>query len=57
MLYLDPATGELTAYDEITLGGLGQSEVTIQRTYVDPLPTGDGEPTDQPQQGPALPTP
>ena len=41
VLYLDPATGELTAYDEITLGGLGQSEVTIQRTYVDPLPTGD----------------
>ncbi|SDF99627.1 metallophosphoesterase family protein [Klenkia brasiliensis] len=60
VLYLDPATGELTAYDEITLGGLGQSEVTIQRTYVDPLPTGDGEepaPTDEPVQGPALPTP
>lgn len=57
VLYLDPATGELTAYDEITLGGLGQSEVTIQRTYVDPLPTGDGEPTDEPLQGPALPTP
>ncbi|SCX45910.1 Predicted phosphohydrolase, MPP superfamily [Klenkia marina] len=60
VLYLDPATGELTAYDEITLGGLGQSEVTIERTYVEPLPTGDGEepaPTDQPVQGPALPTP
>lgn len=58
VLYLDPETGELTAYDEITLGGLGQSEVTIQRTYVDPLPTGeDGDPTDQPLQGPALPTP
>jgi predicted MPP superfamily phosphohydrolase len=73
VLYLDPATGELTAYDEITLGGLGRSEVTIERTYVDPLPTGDedggdsgddgsdpgGDPTpnDQPTQGPALPTP
>jgi predicted MPP superfamily phosphohydrolase len=66
VLYLDPATGELTAYDEITLGGLGQSEVTIQRTYVDPLPTGDGgddggedsgpTPSDEPTQGPAEPT-
>jgi hypothetical protein len=34
-------TGELTAYDEITLGGLGQAEVTIERSYVEPLPTGD----------------
>ncbi len=70
VLYLDPGTGELTAYDEITLGGLGQSEVTIQRTYVDPLPagedTGDGgdggggqpvqQPSDGPTEGPALPT-
>jgi hypothetical protein len=41
LLYLDRTTGELTAYDEITLGGLGQSEVTIERSYVEPLPTGD----------------
>ena len=41
LLYLDRATGELTAYDEITLGGLGQAEVTIQRSYVQPLPTGE----------------
>jgi predicted MPP superfamily phosphohydrolase len=34
VLYLDPATGALRAYDEITLGGLGQTEVTIQRTVV-----------------------
>ncbi|GAB3361261.1 metallophosphoesterase [Modestobacter lapidis] len=40
LLYVDRATGELTAYDEITLGGLGQSEVTIERSYVQPLPTG-----------------
>jgi predicted phosphodiesterase len=31
VLYFDPDTGELQAYDEITLGGLGETEVTIQR--------------------------
>jgi predicted MPP superfamily phosphohydrolase len=36
VLYLDPATGRLRAYDEITLGGLGETEVTIQRTVVKP---------------------
>jgi len=63
VLYLDPTTGALTAWDEITLGGLGQSEVTIQRQYVDPLPTGDdetptdGTPTDgTPTEAPAGPT-
>ena len=34
VLYLDPATGALRAYDEITLGGLGETEVQIQRTVV-----------------------
>jgi predicted MPP superfamily phosphohydrolase len=34
VLYLDPTTGQLRAYDEITLGGLGETEVTIQRTVV-----------------------
>ena len=34
VLYLDPDTGALRAYDEITLGGLGGTEVTIQRTVV-----------------------
>jgi len=34
VLYLDPASGRLQAYDEITLGGLGETEVTIQRTVV-----------------------
>ena len=29
VLYLDRGTGELRAYDEITLGGLGETEVTI----------------------------
>jgi hypothetical protein len=36
VLYLDPDTGALRAYDEITLGGLGETEVTIQRTVVPP---------------------
>ena len=36
VLYLDRRTGELRAYDEITLGGLGETEVTIQRTVVPP---------------------
>lgn len=36
VLYLDRFTGELEAYDDITLGGLGEAEVTIVRTVVDP---------------------
>ncbi|HEY0127430.1 MAG TPA: metallophosphoesterase [Blastococcus sp.] len=39
VLYLDAATGRLQAFDEITLGGLGETEVTIQRRTV---PAGDG---------------
>ncbi|MBM7806208.1 putative phosphodiesterase [Geodermatophilus bullaregiensis] len=34
VLYLDPATGALVAYDDITLGGLGETEATIVRTVV-----------------------
>jgi predicted phosphodiesterase len=34
VLYLDRDTGELQAYDEVTLGGLGETEVTIQRRTV-----------------------
>ena len=59
VLYLDPDTGALRAYDEITLGGLGETEVTIQRTVV-PAEDGVGErasPTDSPADGvPASPT-
>jgi predicted MPP superfamily phosphohydrolase len=41
VLYLDPGTGALTAYDQITLGGLGRTEVTIDRQLVAPaVPTG-----------------
>jgi predicted phosphodiesterase len=32
VLHFDPGTGELVAYDDITLGGLGETEVTIVRT-------------------------
>ena len=42
VLYLDAETGELRAYDEITLGGLGETEVTIQRVLVPPTPE-DGD--------------
>jgi predicted MPP superfamily phosphohydrolase len=44
VLYFDPGDGRLAAYDEITLGGLGETEVTIQRTVVPPA---EGEPDGQ----------
>ena len=34
VLYLDRHTGALRAYDEVTMGGLGETEVTIQRRTV-----------------------
>ncbi|NEM08602.1 metallophosphoesterase [Geodermatophilus normandii] len=34
VLYLDPDTGALVAHDDITLGGLGETEATIVRTVV-----------------------
>ena len=46
VLYLDRATGALRAYDEITLGGLGKTEVTIQRTVVPADETATGPPSD-----------
>ncbi len=45
VLYLDPATGALVAYDDITLGGLGESEATIVRTVV-PDPAEGTDPED-----------
>ncbi|MFW3171750.1 metallophosphoesterase [Geodermatophilus sp. CPCC 206100] len=42
VLYLDPVSGALTAYDDITLGGLGETEVTIERVVV-AASTDDGE--------------
>jgi predicted MPP superfamily phosphohydrolase len=44
VLYLDPDTEALRAYDEITLGGLGETEVTIERTVV-PLTASDSQDT------------
>ncbi|HLM07115.1 MAG TPA: metallophosphoesterase [Blastococcus sp.] len=43
VLYLDPETGELRAYDEITLGGLGETEVTMQRVVLPADAPEDGE--------------
>ncbi|WP_097183115.1 metallophosphoesterase [Blastococcus haudaquaticus] len=42
VLYLDAETGRLQAYDEITLGGLGETEVTIQRRAVAQEETAEG---------------
>ena len=61
VLYLDQDTGVLRAYDEITLGGLGETEVTIQR-FVVPETTlepdaGEDEaaPSDGAEESPASP--
>jgi predicted MPP superfamily phosphohydrolase len=52
VLYLDSGTGALVAYDDITLGGLGETEVTIVRR----LAPEAGAP-DEPADGtPASPT-
>jgi predicted MPP superfamily phosphohydrolase len=44
VLYLDRDTGALRAYDEITLAGLGETEVTMQRTVLPPPPADEPEP-------------
>ncbi|WP_089335588.1 metallophosphoesterase [Blastococcus mobilis] len=46
VLYLDAETGRLQAYDDITLGGLGETEVTIQRRTVPQQEGGDSTPDD-----------
>jgi predicted MPP superfamily phosphohydrolase len=60
VLYLDADTGGLRAYDEVTLGGLGETEVTIQRRAVEDPPEtsgsdGDGA-TDGTSEAPASPS-
>jgi predicted phosphodiesterase len=55
VLYLDRDTGALRAYDEITLGGLGETEVTIQRTVVPSSSEEAAEPGDG-SVAPASPT-
>lgn len=61
VFYLDPATGALQAYDDITLGGLGTNDARISRTVVPPdeggspgpSPTGEaGGPGGGPPTGP-----
>ena len=48
VLYLDPETRQLQAYDDITLGGLGASDARITRRVVeqpDPSPSPSATPT------------
>jgi hypothetical protein len=48
VLYLDPETKRLLAWDDITLGGLGLTSAEIQRHQADE-DEGDGaEPTESP---------
>ena len=54
VLYLDPDTGALVAYDDITLGGLGETEATIERTVVPEDAGGAADPGDG--EVPASPT-
>ncbi len=35
VLYLDPTSGELQAWDDITLGGLGLTTATVERRQVE----------------------
>jgi predicted phosphodiesterase len=56
VLYLDPASGRLQAFDEITLGGLGETEVTIQRRTVPQQAAGDGTTPADGTTTPASPT-
>ena len=53
VLYVDRVEGTLRAYDEITLGGLGLTEATIQRTVLD---RPDDEASDGQEAGPATPS-
>ena len=46
VLYFDRADGELLAYDDITLGGLGLASAQIERTVVAEVTADSTEPTD-----------
>ena len=56
VLYLARASGELLAYDEITLGGLGDSQVSIARRLASPEPRPERSLTPTPSPPPS-PTP
>jgi predicted MPP superfamily phosphohydrolase len=56
VLYLDPTSGELQAYDALTLGGLGLNDARISRTVVaepepEPTPTVASTPSPTPTGG------
>jgi predicted phosphodiesterase len=57
VLYFSASTGRLQAYDDITLGGLGESEVTIERTVLsqDDGDEGSGNDSDSDSDSPASP--
>ena len=61
VLYLDPETKQLQAFDDITLGGVGTSEARISRKVVVEPPPPSPEPSSAvpalPQPGGAVPTP
>jgi predicted phosphodiesterase len=52
LLYLEPETRQLQAYDDLTLGGLGLNDVRISRTVVATPPP--QEPQDDASAGPVL---
>jgi predicted MPP superfamily phosphohydrolase len=56
VLYVDRTDGTLRAYDEITLGGLGLTEATIQRTVVERPTDGEDAGSGTPQDGTAAPS-
>ena len=56
VLYLDPETRALQAYDDITLGGLGLNDARISRRVVAGIPEPETSPTSSPTPS-ASPTP
>jgi hypothetical protein len=51
VLYFSASTGRLQAYDDITLGGLGESEVTIERTVLAATDAEDADEDGQAEDG------
>ncbi|MFP5369492.1 MAG: metallophosphoesterase [Actinomycetes bacterium] len=57
VLYLSRDTGQLRAYDDITLAGLGETEVTMQRTVLPPaVDASEPDAAENGDQAPASPT-
>ncbi|MGH3741488.1 MAG: metallophosphoesterase, partial [Micromonosporaceae bacterium] len=55
VLYFDKATRALQAYDDITVGGTGQTQVTLKRHVLEKLvkPTAPASPTPSPSPTPS----